>query len=382
MRFVFALSLLLVGCGRIGFGSALTGDGGGDDAGPPGDGDGDAVDDGPGANDVQVRLSSTGDCPAVAWSGTQIGVTWREGGFSGPAIVQFAAFDSGGSMVQGPLAVMASNNMECPAIEWSGAQFLVAVSHGPANRRDIDVVVVNSAGVGATTNVVSDSGDSTAPKLALALDLSTVLLVWRDLQGGNYHVNVRPLTTLGVPTLPAAQASGLVNTNGPPHVTAKPGGFAVAWAGGLATRLRIYNTSGVATATEVGTASMADDGVPIVWNGAELIVAWSELTGNSIFTARFFASGALSAGPFAFGQDAPDHMALAPTTTGAALLFAESSGLVQFHLAYLGSTGEYVNQEPLNNAATDSWSSLVTAGPRLVAGMDNASGAYVRVIEP
>jgi hypothetical protein len=373
VRFVVSV-LLLVGCGRFGFGTAI--DGGGDDANPPEDGDGD----GPGANDIQVKVSVTGQCPSVAWSGTRIGVTWREGTNFGPGMVMFAALDPGGSVIQGPLIVRASDYMECPSIVWSGAQFLVAFAHGQINRRDIDVAIVNSSGLGAITNVVNDSGDSTAPQLAHTG--GTVLVAWSDQQGTNYNANVRALTTTGVPTQPPLQISGLVSSNGPPRLTVTPGGFAAAWAGGNAIRLRMFNTSGTPTTNEVANPSMASGGIPVVWNGSELIAAWSELGGNTIITARFSTTGAMTAGPYSFPEAAPDRMAMVETSTGAALLFAEMSSLVQFHLAYLAPTGEYISQEPMNNASTDSWASLVRADQRLIAGMDNGGGALVRVIEP
>ena len=70
--------LLCAACGRIGFDPFGVGPGGGDDIFTGSDGgieDNDAMT----VAGVEIDLSPIGECPALAFNGTGLGVVWRDG---------------------------------------------------------------------------------------------------------------------------------------------------------------------------------------------------------------------------------------------------------------------------------------------------------------
>src|SRR5262249_53498635 len=111
-----AILLVLAACGRIGFGA---GGGGG------GNGDG-ATGDGPDANDIVVSLAAAGDCPSIAWNGSQLGIAWRD-----VDAVWFAIVDANAATVRTPAPiVLGLSNLGCPTLAWTGTTFVVAYSSG------------------------------------------------------------------------------------------------------------------------------------------------------------------------------------------------------------------------------------------------------------
>src|SRR5262249_55907780 len=138
-----AVLLVLAGCGRIGFGG----------------GDG-STGDGPDANDIVVPFAATGDCPSIAWTGSQLGVAWRD-----IDTVWFAIVDANAATVRTPAPIVNGlQNLGCPTLAWTGTVFVAAYSYGALGKGDIDIAAIQDGAV-ATNSVARDAGDSQEPRL-------------------------------------------------------------------------------------------------------------------------------------------------------------------------------------------------------------------------
>lgn len=365
------LGLVLLGaCGRIGFDHR-------DDATISGDAD-PTGDSGPVAPGILVTLSATGQCPAIAWSGDTIGVVWREGPFTGTANVVFEALDLTGAIVQGPLTLGAAlDNVWCPAIAWTGNQFLVAIPYGAVNRQDIDIVTINSSGASALMNVVNDSGESVHPKLAVRG--TQVVLTWFDQTGTNYNVLARPLSPIGVPTAAAFTVSGLTSANGLPMIAATATGFAVTFANNDGPHFRLLDSTGVPAGAEliVGTTTLANGPVPVASTGSDLLLAWGMLGTSPITTARVDSTGTLLAGPFAFSNSRA-NVAMIWTGAGAWLLFVDPFP----RLAQLSADGQHLSEQLVVYATANYHPTLAWTGAQFIAATDATGGAFCKILAP
>lgn len=369
-----AALLLLLGCGRVGFeGTGST------DVIDAEDGTVLPDDAGQVPGTVQVTVSSTGQCPMVAWSGSSIGVVWKEPVGSATADVVFARYDLAGTLVQGPLTLATGlENVGCSAIAWAGDEFLIAVPHGALNRLDIDTVRVSDTGASAWTNAVSNSGDSERPKLAVRG--TQVLLVWLDQQGGSYNVLGVPLSLDGVPTAPELAISGVSSSNGAPSVVVTGTGFAVTYNAGALVTLRELGPDGALAGPERSLpGSDANNEVAAVDAGSELMLAWAGFSSNVITTATVArATGTAVSGPSTFPvfNNARSY-AMVARPGGAALAFIGSStGTIKLNLALLDAGGQLVSTHVVRGASTQSVPSLAFTGTHFITGV----GASVSIL--
>ena len=366
MRLAVAL-VLLAGCGRFGF-QTEPGDGGGDD------GDGSVVVPG-----TTIMLSSTGSCPRVAWTGSHLGIVWREGTNFGAGSLWFAETDLDGAFSIAGFQMMARDNVECPAIVWTGTEYLIAVSSGLLNRRDIDTFRVSTTGtVSAPVNVVNDSGNSNAPLLAMGGDV--VMLAWHDQTGTNYNAMARPLSLAGVGTQPPLTLSGIDADNGSPRIATTPSGFTVTWSAATP-RLRNLDPGGAIVSPELAMSVAASGAIVAAWTGSDLIGGWTG--GDQVGTVRFDLTGAPTANPTTIAADRAELPSLAWTGNVAAVIYLETYGTVQYHLARFATSGEYLG-EAVAASASSSFAppSLIYADGHFFAAMEANVGAIVRVIAP
>ncbi|MGE5181965.1 MAG: hypothetical protein ACM31C_07875 [Acidobacteriota bacterium] len=367
-----ATLLVLTACGRIGFaplgdGALANGDGNGGDGGG----------DGALAGGVVVPLSSSGSCPAVAWSGSQLGVAWIEGTTG----LEFAAYDATGTLIAGPLAVGSGlQNLACPAIAWTGGRFLVAAPSGSLNRREIVVATIAGGVASATTNATNDSGDSVDP--SLASDGATAMLGWLDVTGTNYNAYAMALTTAGSPTSGEVRLSALQSDNTAPTISATAGGYAAVWNATGGPRVVGLDSGATPAGPENVIGGTANGIVASAWTGSDLIAAWATSAGDTLATARFATSGAVTSGPQTFAAMRSQSPALVWTGSAASLVYYETYGLVQYWLAQLDGTGAFVSEVPLANAALSPTSSLVWTGTQLVAGVTTPAGALLHILPP
>lgn len=280
----------------------------------------------------------------------------------------------------------ALQNVDCPAVEWTGGQFLVAISYGQLNRRDIEVVTITGTNVGALQNVVTDSGDSRSPKLIA--NGATTVVTWQDAGGANTSVLRRPLSATGTPTAVTATLSGAVSTNSPPAITTFGTGFVVAWAATNGPHFRVLDGNGNATGVERvlsnGTSATTNDplAVAALSAGTNVALAWCAFGGNEQNTAVSDATGTATGAVKMFAAPASRQPVLAKSPAGFGLVYLETSGLVQLHLAVLDPTGQVVRDVPLSNATTSSRATLKWTGTHYLAAYDSNQGSFVKFIPP
>lgn len=331
------LIVALVGCGRLGFDPI-------DPGGPGGPGGPDGGD--PGANDVSEPLAASGTCPAIAWNGTRLGVTWRD-----VDTVWFAATDGDGAIVDGPrLVASALQNLDCPAITWtSGDTFAIAYAHGALNKRDIDIV---GDGGGAPQNVVNDAGDSTEP--ALVTNDGGAVAVWHDQTGTNTSVLARPLTLAGAPTGSVTTLSGLVASNSAAQPVAAGTGFAVLWAAGGGIHLRALDAVGAPAGAERSFASTDAVGPPgVAWTGADLVVSWRQFAADTCMFAREDLAGTLTMAPVSYDSPRVRARSLIALPDGFAMLWVDMYSAVEYNFALFDAAGAVVHQEAFTNIHPD-----------------------------
>ncbi len=369
--------LVTSACGRIWFDPLATGGAGGDA--------GDAID-GSNADASLVTLSTTGQCPAVAYNDltSTIGAVWRDGPFTGTTDVMFAAYSRNGSLVLGPITVGAAlDNVDCPAITAldTFADFRIAISHGPINDHVIGFSTITGATATPVTDAATSLGDLLAPSLASSGD-RVVLAMW-DRQPSNDQVVMATYPVQGGG--PAVQyLSGLVTTNGRPWVTATPANYVVTWAGGARPRIGVLDSTGLITSAEQVMADVeADIVVSTAFTGNGLVVAWPD--GGSIMrTASLTAAFTLDLGPHNTTVEVVRDLAVAWSGVGAggAVLYLERNGLVQTHVTAINATANVSTEVPVLGADPEARPSFVWADGVYVAASHDANGAQLKFLAP
>jgi hypothetical protein len=341
---------------------------GGDDGDPTGEA---AV-----VSGVQVPLSTTGTCTAVAWSGDRAGVVWREA----EAAVWFATVDTTGTVLDAPFAIGTGLNVpDCPAIAWTEGQFLVAIDTGPS-LADVQLTAVSGTSASSLMNVSADSGLSLFSEVAY--HAGNAMVAWQNNDAAQ-DVVVRRVTPTGTIVAATLTASGLATANGLPSITWDGTAFSVFW---IATsgqiHSRVFPLSGGAMVEQVLTVLGAANEVVSAWNGGgDVMLAWPDLTRSSVSVARMMG-GAVVAGPTT--TPALNAVRLDAVWTGSrfGVVYLQTGGPVEFRLAQFNADTSFIDDTPIFNASTNAASSLAWAGDRYVMAVDNNPGVLVTFVMP
>jgi len=353
-----AILLVLAACGRIGFGA---GGGGG------GNGDG-ATGDGPDAHDIVVSLSATGDCPSIAWNGSQLGIAWRD-----VDAVWFAIVDANAATVRTPAPIInALQNLGCPTVTWTGTTFVVAYSSGALGKGDIDIASIQDATV-TMNNVARDSGDSQNPRLCG--DGTGALVAWLDRTGSNYNVFVRAIDGSGVPIGTVQTPSN--NDGSSPDAAFTGTTFAVAWSAGTLVNLRQVSPDGaLASPTTSFAATEAVNPVAVAWTGNDVVLSWRQFAPDGFFVARENLTGTLTLMPRPLDPQAVRARSIVWTGHGFAMLWVDMYSLVEYNFALLDGGGAFLHQEKLSvpHPDTGSLTSLAWTGERYLTALNGLNG--------
>jgi len=353
---------------------------GGDAGDPTGDGD-DPTGDGAVITGIQATVSTTGTCAAVAWSGDRAGVVWREGSTE----VWFATVDTAGTILDGPIAIGTGLNISnCQALAWTEGQFLVAISAG-TNAEDVEATSV--AGTAATTfvNVSADSSISLFPEMAY--EGGNAIIAWQTRQGARRDIDTRRVTPTGATVQATVTASGLATINNLPSITWDGTAFSAYWVGDdsqIHTRALPLSGTGIGelVLSALGSATAISPSVTSAWNGgSDVMLAWPDGTRNNLGVARV-SGGSVIAGPTL--TPAPTVVSPDAVWTGSRLgvLYLETSGLVQVHLAQFAADTTFIDDTPIVNASTSSDLMLAWAGDRYVAAVDVNGKVIVKFVTP
>lgn len=370
------LCLIALTACRLHFDATVDGDANGSNAsdGDPGDG---AV-----VAGVQRTLSSTGDCASVAWSGDRAGVVWREG--TNPGNVQFATVDAMGALVDGPITIgSVLANLDCPAIAWTGGQFLVAMSYGALNQRDIDVTSIVGTSASAFSNIVTDSADSRTP--VLAFFGSDAAVAWFSVRGASSDTWFRRTTATGGGSYIPILASGSSSINAAPDIAYNGIGFAAFWVADNSTiHSRVLALTGAQPSEQTLSALGAATGrVGVAYNGSNIHAAWADsTTSTQLVVTQIDAFGNASAGPTKVAAPRASNVHAVWTGSRLGVLYYETYGLVQYHLAQFAADTTFLDDTPVANAGSSGNLAITWATDRYVIAFDSNGGVTVKYVVP
>ena len=134
-----------------------------------------------------VRVTETAQysgLPSLAWTGTEYGVAWMDGPYSGGSYIYFARLSPEG-VKQGTDVQLTngSRSISGPSLAWAGTEYGLAWSEGAYQQQEIYFARVSSSGVkqGASLSLTSNSWDSRDPSLVWTG--SQYGLAWEDGRG-------------------------------------------------------------------------------------------------------------------------------------------------------------------------------------------------------
>lgn len=235
---------------------------------------------------ADVRLTEApGDsvAPAVAWSGTELGVAWADSRTGSPAI-RFARLDGAGRMIGSDVQI--SNASSSPgagaSLVWNGTGWTVAWHDTRDGNVEIYAAALASDGsrLGADVRVTNAVGLSWWPWLARSGDRLGV--AWHDSRDGNYEIYFRQL---GPDALPVGAETRVTSDGGIsllPWLTGNGTGFAVVWADDRAGNDEIFFQAIAADSSLIGpnvrvTEAATSSIYPaIAWTGTRYGVVWAD----------------------------------------------------------------------------------------------------------
>jgi len=332
----------------------------------------------PGAMTVQVS-GYPDSCPKLAWSGTEIGVLYREQVSTTYNFV-FRAYDVAGQQVFGPFNVATGvTTPACPALVWAGAQYIAAVPYATTGRREIYITTITSSGVGASTNVTNDTNESLEPRLVYRN--GTVELLWNDVPpNGTFGLRALPLSATGAPLGASIALGGLATFNQFPNIVATTTGFAAVWIGSTQVRVQAIDATGSVPGPE--TIVVPGSSIGATSTGPDVLAAWSDQ--SALTTAIFDSAGTITSGPFMHPSTVqPARYSIAWSGADARALYVALSNS-QVHLVALAASGDDTNDVTLGPAASGNTTipEIVWAGDRYAAAFHNDGGAWLTLLPP
>jgi hypothetical protein len=177
----------LAACGRFHFDAI--GDGGAGGGGSGGDGDAAFVTSGCGSVPIRVTApSAQGYYPALAWSGTEIAVTWTQRATGGDE-VHFTRFDRMGNRVGSELT-LGNNRSQFDwgaRVTWASSVWAIAWADDPASfvNQKLNFARVDASGslIGSAAQLVNGTGGSMQPQLMW--NGTEYGMSWYDTRDGN-----------------------------------------------------------------------------------------------------------------------------------------------------------------------------------------------------
>jgi hypothetical protein len=150
-----------------------------------------------------TRLTSTGNWsyyPAIAWSGSQYGLAWRDDR-DGNRDVWFAVLDPTGAKVVSDTKIETSSGYAYyPDVVWAGSRWALTWQDGRHGQWEIYMELVDTAGtrIGSEIRVTNDPAVSETPRIAWGG--SQFAITWSDDRATDYHAYVTLLDASGVKT--------------------------------------------------------------------------------------------------------------------------------------------------------------------------------------
>jgi hypothetical protein len=323
--------------------------------------------------------------PAVAWSGSQYLVVWRDDSAGLASDVRAARVAADGSIVD-RISIVVTGGLLAhtePSVAWTGSQWLVAWTQD-----DVDVHAATVGTDGSVTSLGALAATAvTERRPDVASDGAGALVVWQA--GGNLEAARFDGTGFAAPFTVAATAA----PEEQPTVAAAPGGgYLVAWESGDPEDLRAQLvTSGGAlsgAAFDLIAAAGPQTTPDAAFDGTDFLVAWND--GGDIRGARVSTAGAvLDAGGLSIAVSANAQYLPAVACDAASCMVAwhervapDDDGVfgqrVDFTLASLG--GQITINDRLRNQRVPALAATATGF--LAAWQDHVNGPQTIVMTP
>ncbi|MDQ1519376.1 MAG: hypothetical protein QOI55_449, partial [Actinomycetota bacterium] len=238
---------------------------------------------------VQTSAAGAQSNPAVAWDGTNFLVVWDDGRGGDPRAGDiFGARVSPSGTLLDPTGFLISplaGDQRAPAVAWNGTNFLVVWQEPrPKSGDGIVGARVSPAGTVLDPAGIPISTTDTVVAPSVASNGSNFLVAFQANVGGATSIRAARVNNAGaVLDNPAINVSSAPNGRGEPAVASNGATYFVVWSDTRADPSDIYGAR-VSAAGNVGdpngipltSASGAQGGPSIAWNGSTYLTAWSD----------------------------------------------------------------------------------------------------------
>ncbi len=256
-------------------------------------------------DDVPIdRAGTYPELPAVAWTGTEMGVAWysRRGALA-PAGIAFARVSAAGTVaLAGMRIVEDSGSLEAPSLAWSGSEFGLAFQDDRDGNDEIYFARVSASGTvtGAEVRVTDDPARSGDPSMVWTG--SEYAVAWIDLRHTADEVFLARLEPDGTRIGTDARLTDMPSASTHPALVWTGSQLAVAWQDNIDTHdanHEIYFMRVAPDGTPAGgalrvTVDPVDSIHPsLAWTGSEFGLTWFDMRDGTweLYLARISAGG-------------------------------------------------------------------------------------------
>ena len=143
------------------------------------------------STDIRITNVATGgrQAPAMAWSGSEFGLTWYDSRTTGNYEVYFTRVASAGYEIGDDIRITyAYGNSRLPKIVWTGSSYGVVWEDDREGNAEIylSILMPDGSTSGPETRITYDSGESESPSIAWSD--SQFGISWEDDRDGNYEI--------------------------------------------------------------------------------------------------------------------------------------------------------------------------------------------------
>ena len=240
---------------------------------------------------------------ALAWTGSEYGVAWRDER-DGNREIYFAMVSAAGVKLTPDFRItIAAGNSVLPSLVWTGTEFGVAWVDARDGNNEIYFNRISTAGVPITTDLRVTVNMAFSGQPSLVWTGAEYAIAWADDRAGNREVFFNRLDEVGVLAGPDVQVTTTdLAVSEQPSLRWDGTAYGLAWVDERDGNREIYfnrlDTAGTPLAVDlrltVDVAIPAVSAQPsLVWTGSEYALAWTdERDGNrEIYFARVSALG-------------------------------------------------------------------------------------------
>lgn len=361
---------------------------------------------------LTVALGVTGHDaldPAIAFGGGQYLAVWSRAGAGGDHDLVGLRIGADGQPVDAaPFVIAATASAELDAdVAWAGDGFLVTwtrdlITDGTTDDARVFAARVDATGAPAAAIDVSPAAPRGARRPAVATDGASFLVVWSELQLGDWHIRGRRFDIAGQPLAASFGITGSFDDDRDPDAGFADGAYLVAWVdgadgvGGSGIYMRRVAPDGTLLGdarTPVATSADAERDVVVSTDGVGALIAYQRVHAGTldVYGNTVSAAGAVSA-PFAIaaGPSEQDEIDVAAAAGKHLAVFVDVSAYTARDVVAARVTSNGVVEDPAGIAVATSispeaaWATAAAPAAALVvwARYDGRNRAYAQRVDP